>query len=543
MQRMPTVAIGSVGPTKDGQSGPDRWNVWRPSVALAQQPDLELDRYELIYQQRFQKLAKRVADDVRSISPHTEVRLHRIALRDPWDFAEVYGVLHDFARDYPFDPDAEDYLVHITTGSHAWQVCLFLLTESRRLPAKLVQTAPPQRGDVPGAPGTHTIIDLDLSRYDRLAERFAAERREGVSFLKDGIETRNGAFNALIDRIEHVALHSDAPILLTGATGVGKTRLARRIYELKHRHHKAPGAFIEVNCATLRGDAAMSALFGHEKGAFTGAVAARAGLLRAADAGVLFLDEIAELGLDEQAMLLRAIEERAFLPVGADIPVTSDFRLIAGTNVDLRARVSAGRFRDDLLARIDLWSFRLPTLAERREDIEPNLAFELERHVRDAGRAVTFQRRARERFLAFASAAGTPWTANFRDLSAAVTRMATLAGGGRITDAHVAEEIERLCSAWHTGGGAAFPLAAEALGSERAAELDRFDLVQLEEVLRVARASRTQSEAGRTLFAASGARRRTRNDADRLAKYLARFDLRWGDVDGRGAGPARAASP
>ena len=102
----------------------------------------------------------------------------------------------------------------------------------------------------------------------------------------------------------------------------------------------------------------MSALFGHAKGAFTGAVTERAGLLRAADGGVLFLDEIGELGADEQAMLLRALEEKRFLPLGSDKEVASDFQLIAGTNRDLEADVARGRFRDDLLARIDLWTFR-----------------------------------------------------------------------------------------------------------------------------------------------------------------------------------------
>ena len=104
----------------------------------------------------------------------------------------------------------------------------------------------------------------------------------------------------------------------------------------------------------------MSALFGHEKGAFTGATTAREGLLRAAHEGMLFLDEIGELGCDEQAMLLRAIEEKKFLPVGADKEASSDFQLIAGTNRELTRAVEEGRFREDLLARINLWTFCLP---------------------------------------------------------------------------------------------------------------------------------------------------------------------------------------
>ncbi len=154
----------------------------------------------------------------------------------------------------------------------------------------------------------------------------------------------------------------------------------------------------------------MSTLFGHVKGSFTGAMSERAGLLRKADGGVLFLDEIGELGLDEQAMLLRAIEEKTFLPVGSDREVKSDFQLLCGTNRELGAAVAAGRFREDLLARIDLWTFRLPGLAERTEDIEPNLEFELEAAARVTGARVTFNKEARERFLRFAVSPEAVWS-------------------------------------------------------------------------------------------------------------------------------------
>ena len=198
------------------------------------------------------------------------MRPHEVEIRDPWDFDEVFGALHDFARAYPFDPEREDYLVHITTGTHVAQICLFLLTESRHFPARLIQTSPARRSRSVES-GTFKIIDLDLSKYDRLASRFAREREEATSILKSGIETRNAAFDLLIERIEQVASSSKAPILLTGPTGAGKSQLAERIPGSKARR-QIEGRFVEVNCATLRGDAAMSALFGHVKGAFTGAI-------------------------------------------------------------------------------------------------------------------------------------------------------------------------------------------------------------------------------------------------------------------------------
>lgn len=212
-----------------------------------------------------------------------------------------------------------------------------------------------------------TIIDLDLSRYNAIASRFAEERQQTLDFLKSGIATRNPHFNRMIEQIEKVAIKSRAPILLNGPTGAGKSFLARRIFELKQARHQFSGAFVEVNCATLRGDTAMSTLFGHVKGAFTGARESREGLLRSANGGMLFLDEIGELGADEQAMLLKAIEEKTFYPFGSDRQVSSDFQLIAGTVRDLRQLVAEGKFREDLYARINLWTFTLPGCASARK--------------------------------------------------------------------------------------------------------------------------------------------------------------------------------
>ncbi len=523
----PHVALGLLGSSLDTGRGQSRWERWRPTVALCQHADLLLSRFELLYQRRFQTLADQVVADMRVASPETVVTLHRVEFDDPWDFQSVYAALHDWARAYPFrSADEAETLVHITTGSHVAQICLFLLTESRLIPGKLVQTVPPRRGGQ--LPGTFEVIDLDLSRYDRLAERFKRERHAGVSLLKSGIDTRSPRFNAVIEQVEQVALHSTAPVLLTGPTGSGKSHLARQIYELKRARRQVAGPFVAVNCATLRGDGAMSALFGHRRGSFTGATADRPGLLRSADGGVLFLDEVGELGPDEQAMLLRAVEDKRFMPVGSDRDVASDFQLIAGTNRDLRDAVRAGRFRDDLLARIDLWSFALPPLRDRPEDIEPNLAYELDGYAARHGATVTFNREARDRFLRFATAgpANGPhaWAGNFRDLNAAVVRMATLAGGGRITVDGVDDEIARLTARWAAADEPPDELDA-LLGPAAAADLDRFDRVQLADVVRVCRRSRSLSDAGRTLFAASRQKKATANDADRLRKYLARFGL------------------
>lgn len=527
----PQVVIGLFGVNLDRGDDPQRWERWRPTLSLCQHEDFLVHRLELLVQERHRALTEPLVDDIGRISPETEVRVHDLDVADPWDFEQVYGSLHDFATDHPFEPEAEDYLLHITTGTHVSQICLFLLAESRHFPARLLQTAPP-RSASGFEPGSRTIIDLDLSRYDRIAQRFHREQTEAVSFLKAGIATRNHGFNRLIERMETVALRSREPVLLTGPTGAGKSRLARRLYELKKQRRQVNGPLVEVNCATLRGDAAMSTLFGHRRGAFTGAVHDRPGLLRAADGGLLFLDEIGELGLDEQAMLLRALEEKRFLPMGADTEIESDFQLLAGTNRRLEERVREGHFRDDLLARIHLWTFRLPGLEERPEDIEPNLDYELDRFAATSGRRVTINAEARRRFLRFAMAA--PWPANFRDLHAAVVRMATLAPAGRIDLVTVEQEIVRLEDGWQRFDGGSESdegaLLEEVLGIDRAAELDLFDRVQLAEVIRICRRSPTLAAAGRALFAVSRQRKKQPNDADRIRKYLGKFGLRREDL-------------
>jgi len=526
-----TVVIGFLGTTLDAGKGPKRWERWRPTVSICMQDDLLIDRLELLHDSRSKNLATLLSEDIAQVSPDTNVRSHIVNLKDPWDFQEVYGALYEFAHDYTFRPDKEDYLAQITTGTHVAQICMYLLTESRHFPARLLQVSPPCRRREGDEPGDYAIIDLDLSKYDRIAARFEAEQQDATSFLKSGIETRSAAFNDMIDQIERVAIRSSAPVLLTGPTGAGKSQLARRIYELKRRLNQINGDFVEVNCATLRGDNTMSALFGHKKGAFTGAVSDRPGLLRRADGGMLFLDEIGELGLEEQAMILRAIEEKTFLPVGSDKESNSDFQLIAGTNRDLLGAVSNGAFREDLLARLNLWTFQMPGLKERREDIEPNLEFELTRHEQSSGRHVTFNKEARDRYLKFATSPAAVWSANFRDLGASVTRMATLCDGGRIREADVKLEIDRLSHSWQSASDDKdSQILLQLFGPERLEEIDLFDRAQLAQAIEVCRQSKSLSAAGRALFAQSRRRRASTNDADRLRKYLARFDLNWEDV-------------
>ncbi|KAF1081897.1 MAG: Transcriptional regulatory protein RtcR [Candidatus Rifleibacterium amylolyticum] len=524
---MKKVVIGFLGTVLDRRGKDKRWESWRPSVAVCQHEDLLVDRFHLLCSKRDESLAWQVAADIEMISPETEVLVEYLEFKNPWDFEEVFSGLLSYSQNFDFRED-EEYLMHITTGTHVTQICVFLLTEAGFFPARLLQTGPGRHNQ---PPGSYEVIDLDLSRYDSIARRFAIQTKDDISFLKSGINTRNAEFNKLIAEVERVALRSDAPILLAGPTGAGKSRLARQIYELRRQRGRVRGRFVEVNCATLRGDMAMSVLFGHKKGAYTGATESREGLLKAADKGILFLDEIGELGLDEQAMLLRAIEEKLYLPVGADKEMRSDFQLITGTNRNLKQECQRGRFRQDLLARIKFWEFTLPGLKERPQDIEPNIDYELQLHSQTLGKPVSFSSEARKAYVKFALSPEALWVANFRDLNSSLSRMMALCEGNRIGVADVENEMARLRNEWRSeSADSDFSLLESILDRQQLAEIDLFDRLQLAAVIKVCRNSSSLAEAGRKLFAGSLQKKRSTNDSDRLRKYLQRFGISWKDI-------------
>ncbi|MDM1756483.1 MULTISPECIES: RNA repair transcriptional activator RtcR [Acinetobacter] len=523
-----TVVIGFVGSTLDQGKKEERWQRWRPTMSLLMHEDLLIDELVLLHDRRSLSLIEHLQQDAQQISPNTHISGHQVNIRDPWDFSDMYGALYDFVKSYPFDTENYQYLLHITTGTHVAQICWYLLVDAHYLPAKLIQSSPTGKQQ---PEGEYRIIDLDLSRYAALNQRFENEKTANWQQLKANIATKNKDFNQLIQEVELVATRSIAPILIMGATGVGKSHLAKQIYQLKKEKFHLEGRLVDVNCATLCGDGAMSALFGHIKGAFTGAANARTGYLKSADGGILFLDEIGELGLDEQAMLLKALEDKSFFPVGSDKEVQADFQLIAGTNKDLREEVQAGRFREDLWARLNTWTFFLPDLKHRREDIAPNIEFELQRFAMQQQRQLRFHSDALEKYLKFAQSSEATWQGNFRDLTASVTRMATLANGERIGLFEVEAEIQRLQRLWH--------LQSEPekvsnliglLSTQQLAEIDEFDRIQLEGVIAVCQQSKSMADAGRRLFAISREQRQSTNDSDRVKKYLAKFGLTWADI-------------
>ncbi|KVQ54893.1 AAA family ATPase [Burkholderia territorii] len=223
------------------------------------------------------------------------------------------------------------------------------------------------------------------------------------------------------------AATSDATVLVTGETGTGKEVAARVLHAASARH---AGPFVAVNCAAIPADLLESELFGHRRGAFTGAHADRAGRLVEADGGTLFLDEIGDMPAAMQAKLLRALQERQVTPLGADRPTPIDIRVVAATHRDLAEAVASGTFREDLLYRLNVIPLHLPPLAERVADILPLAAHFLERAA--GARPLHLTNDAQRALL------GHRWPGNVRELRNVMERAAALAPGPAITAADLA---------------------------------------------------------------------------------------------------------
>ena len=225
---------------------------------------------------------------------------------------------------------------------------------------------------------------------------------------------------------------TSARVLITGENGTGKELVARALHEASPRQGRA---FIEVNCAAIPSELIESELFGHMKGSFTGAFADRAGKFEQADGGTLFLDEIGDMSLSAQSKLLRVLQEGVVTRIGGSKPIQVDVRVLAATNKDLEQEITEGRFREDLLYRLNVVPIRVPPLRERRADIPALVAYFAEQLSASAGvPGRKFSDDAVRRLQA------RPWPGNIRELRNAVERVLILASGKKVT----AEDIDHL---------------------------------------------------------------------------------------------------
>lgn len=268
---------------------------------------------------------------------------------------------------------------------------------------------------------------LDRRRLKRRAFLLEAELQERMS-LPRLVGTSDGLKEALL-QVQRVA-PSDTTVLILGESGTGKELLARSVHQLSPR---AKGPFVAINCAAIPESLLENELFGHERGAFTGASARKVGRVELAQGGTLFLDEIGELPLSLQAKILRLVQERQFDRVGGTETLTVDLRLVTATNRDLRMMVAAREFREDLYFRLSVIAIEVPPLRARRDDIVPLAESFLERFGREAGRRRPFT-------LSEASTAallGHAWPGNVRELQNAIERAVILCAGDVIEPAHL----------------------------------------------------------------------------------------------------------
>jgi DNA-binding NtrC family response regulator len=298
----------------------------------------------------------------------TKVRVtpHPVVLPNPTDFDAIYRHARTVAAEVAADVDgrADHLTFHLSPGTPAMAAVWIILAKTR-FPAELIESSIQQGVRTVAVPfqiSADFIPDL-LARPDADLTRLTAGL-PAVAPAFDAIIHRSPIMQRVIARARRVALRS-IPVLIEGESGTGKELLARAIHQAGPRRDRP---MITVNCGAIAPELIESALFGHEKGAFTGAASARKGVFEAADTGTLFLDEIGELPKPAQVRFLRALQEGEITRVGATAPIRVDVRLIAATNRSLSREVGAGRFREDLFYRLAVAVIGLPPVCERSGD-------------------------------------------------------------------------------------------------------------------------------------------------------------------------------
>ncbi len=356
----------------------------------------------------------------------TPVQLHPVALTSPTDFGEIYSAAVEVLDPLARRPGTR-LSFHLSPGTSA-MAAVWVILGKTRYPAELIESSR-QHGvrtaSVPFEISAELVPDL-LRRSDADLQRKAAAAARAAPAFAD-IRHRSEVMARLLARAAHVATRS-VPVLIGGETGTGKELLARAVHRASLRRD-AP--FIAVNCGALPAELVESTLFGHLKGAFTGAVADRPGVFEAAHRGTLFLDEVGELPLAAQVKLLRALQEREVTRVGDPTPRKVDVRIVAATHRDLLAEVAAGRFREDLFYRLAVAVLHLPPLRERPGDLGLLITDCFDEAQRELADQPGFNPRrltpaARNLLLQH------PWPGNVRELKNTLLRAALWAEGSSV---------------------------------------------------------------------------------------------------------------
>ena len=255
--------------------------------------------------------------------------------------------------------------------------------------------------------------EIRILRDQLYKENLALREEIDITRMFEEIVGSSPALQALLAKVAKVA-PTDSTVLITGETGTGKELIARAIHK---RSTRSARAFVSVNCAAIPRDLIASELFGHEKGAFTGATQRRLGRFESADGGAIFLDEVGELPLETQISLLRVLQEREFQRVGSNQSLQIDVRVVAATNRDLEAAIAAGGFREDLFYRLNVFPIEVPPLRQRREDIPLLVEYFVDRFAGKAGKKITgIDRRSLDLLQSYS------WPGNIRELQNVIER-------------------------------------------------------------------------------------------------------------------------
>jgi two-component system response regulator HydG len=387
----------------------------------------------------YHRRASGVLEALRERSSATQVHYVEIPVDDPTDYEALYGLMqHRSLEIVERHGRRAEYYIATSSGTPQMQTCWLLLVLGGVIPARLVQVTPPHKQRDGESPVREICLSRDrfprvitpskLERELAIATRrlgsLEREREASEREVAAGLIGSSKPFRDAIAAAKRLAAY-DVPVLITGETGTGKEEFAKVIHFWSRRKDHP---FLPINCASLPEAIFESELFGHKKGAFTGADRDRTGLLEAAEGGTVFLDEIGELSPAGQAKLLRVLNDGKYRPVGDTAERQSRARIVAATNRDLRAMVDDGKFREDLLYRISsVAEVRLPPLRDRPGDVVELAEAFLNQFCEKYDRKLRFDPKALE-YLS-----GLPWEGNVRALKGAVERLVINSAGEEIT--------------------------------------------------------------------------------------------------------------
>jgi DNA-binding NtrC family response regulator/PAS domain-containing protein len=259
----------------------------------------------------------------------------------------------------------------------------------------------------------NALEEVQALRDQLYKENLALREEIDITRMFEEIVGSSPALQSALSRVTKVA-PTDSTVLITGETGTGKELIARAIHK---RSQRSSRAFVSVNCAAIPRDLIASELFGHEKGAFTGATQRRLGRFESAEGGTIFLDEVGELPPETQIALLRVLQEREYQRIGGNEPLKADVRVVAATNRDLRAAIGEGKFREDLFYRLNVFPIEVPPLRERREDISLLVEYFVDRYASKAGKTITgIDKKSMEVLQSYS------WPGNIRELQNVIER-------------------------------------------------------------------------------------------------------------------------